>query len=159
LFVQKISKKMTDSKNSIPAPKPDDLRAWVEALNGALKKYSDQDWAYSRIYLEMRELQAIDSPYVLRVDWLDVRGKQGKQEYKDLQGEITWGERHSAELGILELISLRINKALHAISTDEYWNQIRPVIRLTSKLLLPDGQSHALWYKVLEVEGEEFENR
>jgi len=34
---------------------------------------------------------------------------------QEVQDEINWGDYHSSELGILEIISLRVNKALLAI--------------------------------------------
>ncbi len=148
------------STPDVPLPKPADLAAWSEAINGALKRYSDKDWNYSRIFLSSCPLAEINSPYVLMVDWIDVRGKKGQAAFKTSQDEITWGGRHSHELGILEVISLRLNLALSEVTTADFWHGIRPVVRLQKKSSLIDlGQTHAFWYRVDEVQGEEFENR
>lgn len=99
-------------------------------------------------------------PYVLWCEWLDLRQKHNQREINDIKEEIRWGERHSNELGILELISLRINKALLESTSDEYWEFHRPVIRVAkTKLLTDQGIEEAFWYQVTEVEGEEFDNR
>jgi hypothetical protein len=78
---------------------------------------------------------------------------------KALTDEIAWGERHSSELGILEIVSLRINKALLTAS-NSLWRDKRPVLRLAKRnLLLDQGVRAALWYEVREVTGEDFESR
>ena len=86
--------------------------------------------------------------------------KQGRNDLNALVDEVKWGERHSSELGILEVVSLRINKALLEVTSDEYWQQARPVVRIVKKETIA-GQhaTHALWYQVTEVAGEEFDNR
>lgn len=136
------------------------LNAWGEAINQAIKRFSDKDWNYTRLTLIMRNLNEISAPYVLGIDWLDVREKQGQLEYRTILNEITWGARHSNELGLLEIVSLRLNHALSEVSADEYWRGIRPVVRLQKRVdLLETGQTYAFWYRAEEVEGEEFENR
>ncbi len=139
---------------------PSHLKTWAEALNQALARYSDKDWSYSRIRIQVCDLSEQPSAYVLEVDWLDVQGKQAQTVLKNLKGEMTWGERHSYELGILEVISLRLNRALMEVTSDAHWNNVRPVFRLARRgELLEKGRTHAFWYQVTEVEGEEFENR
>ena len=139
---------------------PKDMIAWAEAINKALQRFSDKDWNYSRIFLETKPLAKLASPYVLGVDWLDVRNKQGQADYKSSLDEVTWGERHSHELGLLEIASLRLNRALAKVTTADYWRGIRPVIRLQKRSdLLQKSQIFAFWYRVEEVHGEEFENR
>lgn len=99
-------------------------------------------------------------PYVLWCDWLDVRKRHNGQSINDIKQEIRWGERHADELGILELISLRLNKALLEATSDEYWEFVRPVIRVVkTQELISQGIENAFWYQVTEVEGEEFDNR
>jgi len=137
-----------------------DLRAWAEAINQALNRFSDKDWNYSRILLETKVLKEVSSSYVLNIDWLDMRSKQGQTDYQNSLNEVTWGERHCRELGMLEIASLRLNRALAEMTTADYWHQVRPVIRLQKRSeLLEKGQAHAFWYRVEEVQGEEFENR
>ena len=164
-FVQKNLKKVAFNElhmpnPSISPPQPADLTAWADAINGALKRYSDKDWNYSRILLTSCVVGETSSPYVLMVDWIDVRGKKGAAAYKNSQDEVTWGGRHSHELGILEVISLRLNLALSQVTTADYWHGVRPVVRLQKRSALIElGQTHAFWYRVEEVQGEEFENR
>jgi hypothetical protein len=132
----------------------------VSKLNLALETYSDKDWNYSRISLESCSLQSLDSSYVLWVEPISTHTKQGVKELKCLQEEITWGSRHSNELGLAELVSLRINKALLEVTSDEYWGDFRPVVRLVKKeLLAQQGVVEAFWYRVREVSGEDFDNR
>ncbi len=145
---------------SVDPINPSHMQTWVEAINQALQRYSEKDWNYSRIRVEVCLLADCHSPYLLEVDWLDLKGKQGLAAFKTLQGEITWGERHSHELGILEIISLRINRALLEVTSDAHWNGIRPVFRLAKHDdLSKQGRTHAFWYGVEEVAGEAFENR
>lgn len=128
----------------------------IESINQVLSLYPDKEWNYSRIVLELRHLETIDSPYVLVTDSVDLRQPEGKKRFANYEREITWGTRHSSELGILELISLRLNKALlESMSTD-----VRPVLRIEKKEeLIKQGITTALWYRVIEVTGEEFDNR
>ena len=151
---------LVDNITPFSLPKLSDMTLWAEAINQATKNFSEKDWNYSRIKLIIYNLEQLTSPYVLNIDWLDLRGKQGQKEYKSCLDEVTWGKRHSNELGILEMISLRLNDALAETTTPEYWHGIRPVIRLQkSTELLKKGQTHAFWYDVEEIQGEEFENR
>jgi hypothetical protein len=141
-------------------PKAADMAEWGKAINEALQRYSDKDWNYSRISLILKPISELPFPYVLVVDWVDVRGKEGEKIYKTSMSEVTWGGRHSHELGILEIISLRINRGLSEVTNSEYWHGIQPILRLQKKAELVDkGQTHAFWYQVDEVQGEEFENR
>lgn len=148
------------SLSTSACPQAEDMAVWMEAINRVLQRFSDKDWNYSRIALTLESLKERMTPYVLGVDWLDVRGKQGMAEFQTSQSEISWGMRHSHELGILEIISLRLNHALSELTTAEEWQGIRPVIRLQKRSELMDkGQTHAFWYRVEEVQGETFENR
>jgi hypothetical protein len=132
----------------------------LERVNKALLTYSDKDWNYSRISLLEKQLDSLESPYVLRFEILDLMTKQGRAELKALSDEVKWGERHSSELGVLEIVSLRINKALLEVTSDEYWQSQRPVARIAKReLLLAQGITSALWYEVREVAGEDFDNR
>ncbi len=141
-------------------PHSADMIAWADAINRVLKRFSDKDWNYSRIFLETRPVQELSSPYVLGVEWLDVRNQQSEGDYKNSLQEIIWGERHSHELGMLEIASLRLNRALAEVTTADFWHGVRPVIRLQKRSdLLEKGQSLAFWYRIEEVQGEEFENR
>jgi hypothetical protein len=129
-------------------------------VNRALESYSDKSWNYSRMLLEPCSLQSLDSPYILWIERIDTQTKQGAKELKSLQEEITWGSRHSNELGLAELVSLRINKALLEVTSDEHWGNLRPVVRLVRKeLLAQQGIVEAFWYRVREVMGEDFESR
>src|SRR5438105_1341142 len=110
-----------------------DMATWGQAINEAIRRFSDKDWNYSRIFLVLKQLSELDSPYVLGIDWLDVRSKKGQADYKTMLGEITWGGRHSNELGVLELISLRLNRALSEVTSSEYWHSIRPIVRLRKR--------------------------
>jgi hypothetical protein len=131
-----------------------------ERVNEALLTYSDKDWNYSRISLIEKRLDIQESQYVLQFEILDLMTKQGRGELKALRDEVKWGERHSSELGVLEIVSLRINKALLEITSDEYWQWKRPVARIAKReLLLAQGITSALWYEVREVAGEDFDNR
>lgn len=139
---------------------PSDAADLVSKLNQALESYSDKDWNYSRISLESCSLQSLDSPYVLWVERISTQTKQGAKELKSLQEELAWGSRHSNELGLAELVSLRLNKALLEITSDEYWDNLRPILRLLKKeLLAQQGIVDAFWYRIREVSGEEFDNR
>jgi hypothetical protein len=147
--------------NETPPPLTDnDLEQLVTRLNAALASYSDKDWNYSRISLTTRPLDGFDSPYLLWPDVLDLVTKQGRNDLKTLSDEVKWGDRHSSELGILELVSLRINKALLESTSDEFWKNRRPVLRVLGKhLLVEQGVASALWYEVREMRGEDFDNR
>jgi hypothetical protein len=129
-------------------------------INEVLKEYSDKDWNYSRITLTMNKLNELNGPYSLWIDYIATNTKKGRSDFQTYSQELTWGSRHSNELGILELISLRLNKALLDLSNDEMWNFRRPVIRLVKKEeLTKQGIADALWYRVDEVVGEDFDNR
>lgn len=146
------------SEKKLSASKAD-LQSWADAINSALKKYSDKDWCYSRITLQLRNLSEIKAPYGLWIDWIDTRTKEGTRLYKEATGEVTWGLRHSSELGILELISLRLNQAIQSVTTPDYWHGIHPVVRLQKIGSFGPETTHAFWYEVQEVQGEEFETR
>ena len=136
------------------------LHQVVTSLNNALKLHTDKDWNYSRISLSVRPLGDLDSPYLLWPETLDLHTKEGRAELKALSDEIKWGERHSSELGILETVSLRINKALLESTSDEFWQNKRPILRIVKKHLLAEQGVHvAPWYEVREVTGDDFDNR
>lgn len=136
------------------------MAQWVAAINQALHRVPDMDWNYSRIELTLVSLHETVVPYVLEIDWLDVRGRTGEAAYRASLDEITWGQRHSHELGILEIASLRLNRALAEATSAAYWHDVRPVIRLQKRTdLLEKDRTHAFWYRVEELQGEEFENR
>ncbi len=147
----------------VPSPKEHEAlepAALGERINDQLKLYSDKDWNYSRISLETRALESLDGPYVLWIDFIETRSKRGKSDFQTFSHEVTWGARHSAEIGILELISLRINKAMLELTNVETWDYNYPVIRLVKKEdLVKQGIKEAFWYRVTEVIGEEFDNR
>jgi hypothetical protein len=129
-------------------------------INNALETYSDRDWKYSRISLQIRPLDSIKSPYVMWLELLPTKKKQGQNDLRVLMSEIAWGERHSNELGILEIISLRVNKALLEAGSDDHWDFVRPIVRIVNReALLLQGIPNALWYEIHEVIGEEFDNR
>ena len=129
-------------------------------VNEALRTYSDKDWNYSRISLVLRPLDALDGPYALSLETLDLNTQQGRQDLKSLVDEVKWGQRHSSELGMLEVVSLRINKAVLEVSSDGSWQNKRPVVRIVKKEdLAGQGTTHAFWYQVAEVAGEDFDNR
>jgi hypothetical protein len=137
-----------------------DLPELVAQINDAFLRVTDKDWNYSRITLELRPLAQIDSPYVLWVERIETDHKTGKGELAQLKSEVTWGSRHSKELGILEIISLRLNKMLLETTSDSRWMNRRPVIRAVKKRDLEiQGITDAFWYGVQEVCGEEFNNR
>ena len=145
-------------------PSPDDpnhqMDAAVKQVNAALKEYSDKDWNYSRISLVIRQLDALDSPYVLTFENLDLKTKRGLVDLKTLSDEVKWGERHSSELSMLEVVSLRINKALLEITSDEHWQYRRPAVRIVKKELVAGKPiTQAIWYQINEVAGDDFDNR
>jgi hypothetical protein len=138
----------------------------VQWINEILSHYSDKDWNYSRIRLVLVEVASTQSPYLLGCELIDLGSSQGRRECKDVQNEVTWGERHSGELGILELISLRVNRALLELVGDKLYvtgdppKRCHPVLRLVKRQdLIAANVQTAIWYEVQEVAGEEFENR
>jgi hypothetical protein len=131
-----------------------------DTVNEALEAYSDKDWNYSRIHLVTQSLQTTDSPYVLWCETIDTKDEANAQLLKSLENEIKWGDRHSNELGFLELVSLRLNKALLESTSDEYWNYQRPVIRVVKRDdLVAQGVTEAFWYRITEVAGDQFDSR
>ena len=151
---------MTDKSNPISPYESEQMEVAVNQINSALLAYSDKDWNYSRIALVIRPLREFDSPYVLRLEFLDLTTRAGRKDLKTLVDEVKWGDRHSSELGILEVVSLRINKALLEITSDESWQYKRAVVRITRKEeLAGEHPTHAIWYQVTEVVGEDFDNR
>jgi hypothetical protein len=132
----------------------------LDRVNSALLKYSDKDWNYSRISLITKLLESIDGPYVLKIDVLDQTTRQGRDELRTLADEVKWGDRHSSQLGMLEVVSLRINKALLEVTSNDSWLQMRPVIRIVKKECVDrEDTRHAIWYQITEVAGEYFDNR
>lgn len=156
---------MTNSPDEAGKPNANPLcdhhgSALMDRVNTALQNYSDKDWNYSRISLITIPLDDVEGPYVLKIEVLDQRSKDGRTELKTLTDEVKWGERHSSELGMLEIVSLRINKALLETTSDDYWDQKRPIVRVSKKQDVDREISrHVLWYKITEVAGEEFDNR
>jgi len=151
---------MTPPAKPSPPPPDSNPHAMLLRLNEALLAYSDKDWNYSRISLLERRLDDAEGPYALWIEVVDLTTKPGRGELKAMSDEVKWGERHSSELGILELVSLRINKALLEITSDEHWQWKRPVVRIVKReVLLAQGITSALWYEVHEVAGEDFDNR
>jgi hypothetical protein len=152
----------TDSNMTTP-PKNDQndlMEAAVKQANAALQDYSDKDWNYSRISLTTRSLDTIDSPYILELEVLDLNSKQGRTDLKSLSDEVKWGERHSSELSMLEVVSLRINRALLEVTSDEHWQYKRPVVRIVRKeAVVRQVATHAIWYQINEVAGEDYDNR
>jgi hypothetical protein len=136
------------------------LNEVVTQLNALLASNPDKDWNYSRISLSIRPLDSMESPYVLWPEAVDPVTAEGRADLRTLSEEIKWGERHSSELGILEIISLRINKALLENRSDQIIQNRRIVLRIVKKHLLAEqGIREALWYDVQEVAGEDFDNR
>ena len=137
-----------------------DIPALIQEVNDALRTVPDKDWNYSRITLQLRPLAQVDSPYSLWLERIDFGQKTSRTELAHLKSEIAWGCRHSEELGILEIISLRLNRALLEHTTDEFWNNQRLVVRIVKKQELEaQGVVNAFWYQVQEVGGEDFDNR
>lgn len=133
---------------------PNELSGILLEANESLAKCTDKDWNYSRIRLCQRPLAEITSPYVL---WIEVIGRDS--EFKQLQAEVAWGSRHSDELGILEIVSLRLNKALMQASSNTQTEK-HPVIRIVKKQELESQQiAEAFWYEIQEVCGEDFDTR
>ena len=136
------------------------MEAAVKQVNRALLGYSDKDWNYSRISLTIRLLANLDSPYILQLEILDLRSKQGRTDLKTLSDEVKWGERHSSELSMLEVVSLRINRALLETTSDEHWQNKRPVVRIVRKeVVVGQAATQAIWYQINEVAGEDYDNR
>ncbi len=139
---------------------PLDLQDIATKINEVLTSHSDKEWDYSRITLHVKPLSELHSPYVLICDVLNMDSKEGKLAYKSLVDETSWGDRHSNELGILEIISLRINKALVESAAIAPWGTERPFIRIMKKEDLTESfVTSALWYEVQEVTGEDFDSR
>lgn len=142
------------------------LPVLVQRLNEFLKKFSDKDWNYSRIRITLVNVTAVQAPYLLGCELIDTTTTKGAREVRDVQSEITWGDHHSNELGILELVSLRLNKAFLAVTGEDFRSEedhtraLQPVVRLVKRTeLITAGATHALWYQVEEVSGEEFDSR
>ena len=145
---------------SADSAQPPELQGLVARINNTLQMHSDKDWNYSRISLQNRALDDIEGPYALWPNLVDISTKQGQLDFKASAQEVAWGERHSNELGILEIISLRVNKALLETASGEVWASRRPVVHVKKKeQLAQQGITHALWYRVSEVGGEDFDNR
>ena len=141
-------------------PMDTSLEEVVTKLNSALGLCSDKDWNYSRISLSVRSLDSVNSPYVLWPEVLDLVTKDGRADLKALSDEVKWGDRHSSELGVLEIISLRINKTLLENTSDQFWQNKRTILRVVKKHPLAEqGIRAALWYEVQEVVGDDFDNR
>lgn len=129
-------------------------------INTCLAQYADKDWNYSRIRVQPLFLEEVKCQYVLWFELIDPTTKQGRSDLQLVQKEVVWGDHHSNELGILELISLRLNKALLAVSNDSFWDRQRPILRLAKRDdLQAQGVSVALWYEVQEIAGEDFDSR
>ena len=151
---------MTDNSTPISAHEDEQMEPAVHQINTALRMSSDKDWNYSRIKLVIRLLRDIDSPYVLRLEFLDLTTSAGQKNLKTLVDEVEWGDRHSYELGILEVVSLRINKALLEVTSNQFWQNKRAVIRIVNREgLAGEHPTHAIWYQVTEAAGEDFDNR
>ncbi len=132
----------------------------AERVNNSLMSYSDKDWNYSRISLVTQMLHDSESPYVLWCEYVNIADKASHDTLKSLNDELKWGERHSNELGFLELVSLRLNKALAESTSDDHWKNERPVIRVVKRHdLISQGITEAFWYQIQEVEGDMFDNR
>lgn len=138
----------------------------VQRINEILQPYSDKDWNYSRLRLTVVELNALQCPYLLGCELIDTASPTAEQTLKDVRGEVNWGDHHSDELGILEIISLRLNKALLSLGKRSIvlWGTPPkpklPVIRLVKRQdLLALHTTKALWYEGQEVSGEDFDNR
>ena len=154
---------MTTDPSSQPGStqkQPDQGHSLLDRVNSALLDYADKDWNYSRIYLVTKSLKNIDGPHTLKIEVLDLTTKDGRNDLRCLVDEVKWGDRHSSELGVLEVVSLRINKALLEVTSNEYWHQKRPVMRIVKKEGLDRQDStYAVWYQITEVAGEDFDNR
>lgn len=141
-------------------PPATDLTGFADAANRILAKYDDKDWNYSRILLVTRTLQSLDSAYFLVPDSIDPRNAEGRQALRDLVKELAWGERHSNELGVLELVSLRVNHALVELSGGPHAKEEIPVVRVVPRQSVePKPGTQVLWYEVVEVSGEDFDSR
>ena len=142
---------MTDTPNPTETPKdrhmPNASQVnLVEKVNAALLNYSDKDWNYSRISLIIKPINSVEGPYLLSVDILDQNTTEGRNALKTLTDEVKWGDRHTSELGMLEVVSLRINKALLEVTSNEYWQQMRPVLRIIKMQSIDrEFTTHAIW--------------
>ncbi len=134
--------------------------SFAEHVNALLKRYPDKEWNYSRITLTVRSLDSLATEYVLWPDSIDPRNAAGRESLKSMLKELAWGDRHSSELGILELISLRLNRALVELTGGlEAVGEI-PVIRVVPRQSIqPKTAAQVLWYEVIEVSGEDFDSR
>ena len=151
---------MSEPPNQTDSPLKIELEQALRQVNEALGMYSDKDWNYSRISLVIRPLEELDGPYALSLEILDLSTKQGRGDLKALVDEVKWGQRHSSELGMLEVVSLRINKALLEVTDAAHWQYKRPVVRIVRKEdIAGQGTTHAFWYHITEVAGEDFDNR
>jgi hypothetical protein len=136
----------------------DDPAVWADRINDSLARLPDKEWNYSRIRLVAHPVDLQLSPYMLVIEHVMTSTTEGKAALKNAQAEVSWGERHSNELGILELISLRLNRLLLAQTED--WPDRFPLVRIAkSEELLDQGVSTAMWYDVKEVSGEDFDTR
>jgi hypothetical protein len=138
---------------------PSDLEKRVETLNLRLQSRSDKDWNYSRITLCLRTLASLDSAYVLWPESIDASTKAGKAAILEIESEVTWGERHSNELGILETVSLRLNRALLDARGGDDPREFVALRLIKRRDLIEEGIPVAVWYAITEVSGEDFDSR
>src|SRR5438132_317627 len=59
------------------SPARADLESVASRLNSVLERYSDKDWAYSRIALKVSPLADLDAPYVLWLEWIEAVSPEG----------------------------------------------------------------------------------
>jgi hypothetical protein len=136
------------------------LHTLAEKINNCLEKYSDKDWNYTRLRLQVLPIEAIGAPYALVLETISTDTARGQAELKALRREVEWGDHHSNELGFLELVSLRLNKAFLAVAFGVTGESQFPVLRLAKlETLRAQNHTHALWYVIEEVVGEEFDSR
>ena len=117
---------MSEAPDKTGYPLNKQLEEGCGRVNEALRDYSDKDWNYSRISLVIQPLGKSVGPYALSLETLDLNTQQGRRDLKALVDEVKWGQRHSSELAMLEVVSLRINKALLEVTNDEHWQHKRP---------------------------------
>jgi hypothetical protein len=165
-MVQKMSEHLNNKTPLFPSSYIGEIGNLVQWINEILSRCPDKDWNYSRIRLRVIDVTTAQAPYLLGCELIDHDTPAGKRELRDVQDEVAWGERHSSELGILELISLRANRALIELIGDNFYvtaespGRFHPVLRLVKKQdLVTANIKSAIWYEVQEVAGEEFENR
>jgi len=132
----------------------------VNQVNAALQEYSDKDWNYSRISLGYTPVICIRQPLCPRLETLDLSRNRGRP----ISNPIRRGEMGRTptlpNFGMLEVVSLRINKDSSKSQATNIGNiSAQWFVSLKREVLVGQPTVHAIWYRISEVAGDDFDNR